>query len=225
MDKLDLTGMQYGRLEVLHEGAKKKWHRYWVCKCLCGDIREYGQSNLREGKSTSCGCFAKELAGETYKSKFQTHGDHKSRLYRIHKGMVSRCTKTWDNNFVRYGAVGITVHPDWVEYISFKKWALENGYNDSLTIDRINGDKGYYPENCQWVDYVAQTRNRRKQTKPASSIYIGVSKEVRSKKWLASIRVLTTNVKIGLFDNELSAAKARDAYIKEHQLKHFRTNF
>lgn len=220
-----LTESVFGRLTVLEEGTKKKGHRYWVCQCTCGVVKEYGQSNLLSGKSTSCGCFAKELAGQTYKSKFEKHGDHKSRLYRIHKSMVDRCTKSWDSNYSRYGAVGISVFEPWLNYIEFKNWAIANGYSEELTLDRIDSNLNYCPENCRWATYTAQTRNRRKQRTPASSQFIGVSKEKGSNKWLASICISGKTHRLGFYGDELTAAKVRDAYIKNNKLEYFKLNF
>lgn len=225
MRVIDLTGNTFGRLTVLNEAPKRGQHRYWVCQCICNQITEVSQSNLRAGKSTSCGCYATELAGQTYKSKFETHGDHKSRLYRIHKGMVSRCNKPWDNNYSRYGAVGIRVCADWINYLQFKKWALANGYNDTLTIDREDSFKDYCPDNCRWATYQTQTRNRHKQKKPASSQFIGVSKEKTATQWLASICVNGVTTRIGYFDDETIAAKTRDQYIRDNGLQHFKMNF
>ena len=225
MSKLDLTSNVFGRLTVLSEGPKKGYHRYWLCNCICGNTKTVGQSNLRDGKSTSCGCYATELAGDTYKSKFQTHGDHGSRLYGIHKGMLNRCNKTWDSNYSRYGALGISVCAAWYSYQEFKNWALINGYTETLTLDRINGALNYCPENCRWETYQTQTRNRRKQSKPASSRYIGVSREKRSTKWLASLSINKVTHRIGYFDTEEEAAKARDSYIQQEELLNFKLNF
>lgn len=225
MGKMDLIGSVFGRLTVISEGTKKGFHRYWLCTCTCGNTKTVGQSNLREGKSTSCGCYATELAGQTYKSKFQTHGDHKSRLYGIHKGMLNRCNKEWDSNYARYGALGISVCEAWYDYPVFKEWAYANGYEETLTLDRKDGDLNYCPDNCRWETYQTQTRNRRKQSKPTSSQFIGVNKEKRSKKWLASLAVDKVTHRIGYFDSELEAAKARDSYIQQEGLLNFKMNF
>lgn len=225
MSTLNLIGEVFGRLTVIAEAPKKKYHRYWVCKCTCGITREFGQTNLRSGKSTSCGCYATELAGATYKSKFEIHGDHKARLYRIHKNMWDRCTKIRDSNYPRYGAVGISVFAPWKDYLVFKEWALSSGYREDLTLDRIDSELNYSPENCRWATYTTQTRNRRKQKNPASSKYIGVSREVGKTKWRASVCVNGTTHRLGYFDDEVSAAKARDTYIRENHLEHFKLNF
>lgn len=225
MSKLDLTGQTFGRLTVLREAKKKGEHRYWVCRCSCNTIKEIGQSNLRAGKSTSCGCYATELAGKTYKDKFVTHGDHGARLYRIHRGMLNRCNHSWDTNYSRYGAVGVKVSPLWQDYIAFKLWALSAGYTELLTLDRIDSSGDYTPENCRWVTYEIQTRNRRKQSKPASSKYIGVSLDRALNKWVAAISVSGTLHRLGYFDTEYAAAKARDSYIQEHSLEGFKLNF
>lgn len=225
MRVIDLKGTIFNRLTVISELPKKGYHRYWLCQCICGQLTEVGQSNLRAGKSTSCGCYATELAGQTYKSKFVTHGDHSSRLYRIHRGMLNRCNKSWDTNYARYGAVGIRVCNEWLSYLQFKEWAMSNGYEATLTLDRVDSLKDYCPSNCRWATYQTQTRNRNKQKKPSSSQFIGVSREKNATQWLASICVNTITTRLGYFDDEVAAAKARDQYILDQGLQHFKMNF
>lgn len=105
--------------------------------------------SLVSGRTNSCGC------------KYSKHGQYNSRLYRIWLGIKSRCNNQNAHNYSNYGGRGITISGLWdKEFIEFYRWSMENGYNDSLTIDRINSNDGYNPENCQWVDYKTQARNR-----------------------------------------------------------------
>lgn len=91
--------------------------------------------------------------GDTARGKTQ-------RLYRIWSGMISRCTNENVDSYKYYGAKGISVCEEWKDYVKFKQWAESNGYNDNLTIDRINNDKEYCPENCRWITIKEQERNR-----------------------------------------------------------------
>lgn len=133
----------------------------WVCKCDCGKIRVVFTSSLKNGRSTSCGCLAKSKAAEIAKINFKTHGDTKTRLYQIWSGIKKRCNNENAYNYKNYGGRGIKICNEWNEYLGFRTWALDNGYNDSLSIDRIDVDGDYTPDNCRWVDIVTQNNNRR----------------------------------------------------------------
>lgn len=86
----------------------------------------------------------------------------RERLYRIWDGMIGRCERPSQKGYARYGARGITVCDEWrYNYVAFRTWAYKNGYRDDLTIDRINGDLGYCPENCRWATYKEQVANRK----------------------------------------------------------------
>lgn len=115
--------------------------------------------------------------------------------------------------------------PVWSTYAVFKEWALNNGYSNCLTLDRIKGEKGYSPENCRWATYETQTQNRRKTTSKTSSKYIGVSWCTSRNAWRAAIQVSKQTIDLGAFTCELDAAMARDAYITTNQLPHFKKNF
>ena len=149
----------------------------------------------------------------------KTHGDSKTRLYYIWKHMRQRCTNPntefWDN----YGGRGITFIKEWDDYSLFKKWALENGYKNTLTIDRKNNNGNYEPENCRWVNESVQAQNKTIY-KNNSSGFIGVGFHKSTQMYRTYISVNSKIKHLGIFNTAIEAAKARDNYIIENNLEH-----
>lgn len=159
----DLTGQKFDRLTVIKRaGTSKSGKVLWLCECSC---REHNQittttSNLITGNTKSCGCLAKESASRTGKAN-TIHGDTDTRLYRIFHGMKDRCYNSKNKDYARYGGRGIKVCEEWLnDYITFKKWAINNGYQEDLAIERKDFDKDYCPENCKWISMSQQQRNK-----------------------------------------------------------------
>lgn len=166
----DLTGqhVEGTRLTVLRQvedtvrPCGKHFARYLV-QCDCGSQPfEIDAGDI--GRTKSCGCFADEVHTERCKQlgkMNKTHGNSGSRLYRIWANMKSRCYNPGSDRYDSYGARGITVCDEWREsYVEFEKWALLSGYNDLLTIDRINVNGNYEPSNCRWSTNVEQGNNK-----------------------------------------------------------------
>ncbi len=157
---IDLTGQTFGRWTVLtRAGSTKNGRAAWLCRCVCGTEKIVAAGCLRDGKSKSCGCLNLEKIIE----RNTTHGMTGTRLYGIWTKMVQRTTNEKDERYEDYGGRGITMCEEWRKsFEAFKMWAVENGYAENLTIDRINNDRGYSPDNCRWVTKKVQMRNTRR---------------------------------------------------------------
>lgn len=150
----NLMNKQFGHLFVISKTNNKKFGCFlWECKCDCGKIAYIPTSSLTSGNTKSCGC---RQGGWEYKKKHDGKG---TRIYRIWMAMRERCKNINHYGFRWYGGKGISVCRLWNDFTKFKNWALESGYKDYLTIDRINSDKGYLPCNCQWI---TQSENSKK---------------------------------------------------------------
>lgn len=153
--KIDLTGQVFGYLTVLEpDDSPGNKRTKWICVCKCGNSVSVFTYHLNNGKTTSCGC-------KRYETKNQTHGMRHTRIYEIWCGMKSRCYNTDKKSYAKYGARGITVCDEWKNnFEAFYEWAISNGYEADLSIDRIDPNKEYCPSNCRWITHAEQQRNR-----------------------------------------------------------------
>lgn len=161
--------------------------------------------------------------------KIKKHGDclrsGRTHLYRIWNNMRQRCNNPKKPCYPYYGGQGVSVCAIWDDYQEFKTWALSSGYAPNLSIDRYPDTTGNYePNNCRWSTKTAQSRNQ-KAYENCSSKYRGVTWNKTNKKWMAQISIKNRNQYIGQYLDEVSAAKARDQFIRENKLKHFIMNF
>jgi hypothetical protein len=157
MRRIDLTGKVFGQLRVLLFDKIIRGRRYWKCICSCGKETTVQTSHLIGRHTRSCGCIHVKQ-NETFILTITKHGQSQSRLYKIWCNMKSRCCNKNSTYFKHYGGKGVSIFPAWLGYEKFCDWALANGYKSNLTIDRIDPDGNYEPNNCQWITKAENSR-------------------------------------------------------------------
>lgn len=175
-------GRKFGRFTVIAcEGRDKHSQIRWTCQCECGNTRSIRTGDLGSKRYTSCGCYAKELA----KTSNRTHGLHNHKLYYVWSVMKDRLTNKNNKRFHRYGGRGIGLHPDWRDnFKSFYDWAMANGYQPGLTLERKDNDGNYEPNNCRWATRAEQMQNT-SLTKITPDLVRMIKKDTRSNAALA----------------------------------------
>ena len=218
--KYDLTNKRFGRLIALYIVPNNTYRTKWHCLCDCGNTKDVLQQNLLNGHVKSCGCFLSDKNRERiteYNKTLgrETHGETKTRLYRIWICMKTRCFYTNTDSYKNYGGRGITVCEKWQNsFETFRLWALSNGYSENLSLDRINVNGNYCPENCRWVSMSVQEFNKR-TSKRNTSGKTGVSFNKKDNRWYAYITFNKHSRYLGSFKCVEEAIKAREKAEKE----------
>jgi len=191
--------------------------RYGLYQCPeCPTQFKAITTNVKRGNTTRCkSCHAKIISASR-----RVYKEEDNRLRGIWQGMKGRCLSPADHRYEKYGALGIGIDNGWLVFSDFKKWAYKNGYSDSLTIDRINNEDGYFPENCRWVDMSVQLANKKKSSRNTIG-YIGVQPSQNKKRFVADVEFKGKSKRVGTFDTALEAHLARVKYIKENNLPHY----
>jgi hypothetical protein len=156
---IDLTGKKFNHLTVIRYYGRGKYKHLWECLCDCGNKKIVDSSCLKNNYTKSCGCEAKKQWSIPKSIK---HGKSQTRIYGIYTGMIRRCHHKKDKDYKNYGERGISVCQEWRDdFMSFYNWAMNNGYTETLTLDRINNDGNYEPSNCRWTTIKEQSNNTR----------------------------------------------------------------
>jgi hypothetical protein len=204
------------------ENSKRKY-RFGIYKCgFCGNEFKTRTSSIKNGSTKSCGCHRKRRSSETHKK----HGLIGTKLYHIWTSIKDRTLNPKHKHYNDYGGRGITICEEWKnDFIPFYNWAMSNGYeeNKGLSIDRIDNEGSYYPENCRWTTQTIQTRNQR-IPKNNKTGYKGVSFVKKTNKYASYICVNKINIYLGLFPTAEEGAIAYNNYIIENNLEGFILN-
>lgn len=176
---IDMISKKFGRLTVIEElQERKNGMIVYKCKCDCGKYTNVRGVQLRNGTIKSCGCLNHE--------KITKHGKYNTRLYNIYRSMITRCYNKHDKQHYKYyGGRGVKVCDEWLnDFMTFYDWAMSNGYRDNLTIDRIDVNGNYEPNNCRWITTYEQNKNRR------CSIKIHYKGEIKSiSEWIKTLNL------------------------------------
>lgn len=207
---IDLLNQRFGRLRVIERMPNnKKNQAVWKCQCDCGRIVIVASGHLRSGHTQSCGCYGRQMASEYH----TTHGMKGTKLFSVYHTMKGRCYNPSDHKYHRYGMRGIKMCDEWLNNPeSFYDWALANGYKEGLSIDRINNDGNYCPENCRWVDAKTQANNKSNNTRYE---YNGMIKTIS--EWADYLGITYTaaksRIKRGNFDSLYDTKNGNNTFV------------
>ena len=202
-----MIGDKFNRLIVLEKYYKHN-RLYYKCLCDCGNICYIRGDSIKSGHIKSCGCLHKEVSSKLG-LKSVIHGKTNTRLYNIYRGIKQRCYNKNNQAYVNYGERGIKMCDEWRnDFITFYNWSMNNGYNDDLTIDRIDVDGNYEPSNCRWVTKSVQNNNTRK------TIYLAYSGKFQTfTQWAKELNVNRNTIRQryyrGYSDKECLLGKER----------------
>lgn len=212
----DISGQRFGRLTVLCLAGRSLGHvAYWVCVCDCGEETIARGTSLRDGSIKSCGCLGRERRLES----ITTHGLTGGRkgaipLYKVWINMKSRCFNANVPKFKNHGGRGIDLCAEWLDYLPFHNWAVRNGYRSGLTIERIDNDGHYCPENCRWATYAEQNINKR-----VNRILTFNGESLTVSQWAKRLKMKYTTLKCRINDYGWSTERALSVPVKTRAME------
>ena len=219
-------GVRINELTIIgfeHVKRARSWSWKWICRCSCGTIKSIVPYKVLSGNTTSCGCTKRDRIIEynnTEKVKHGYarggHGGKKNRLYTIWSGMKARCSNENLHDYPNYGGRGIKVCNEWANsFETFKDWANENGYREDLSLDRIDVNGNYCPENCKWATMYEQQRNRQHTEKFE---YLGEKRTLAEISEMTGIYYNTLYNRIHYYGWDLeNAVKYKDGRCKDYR--------
>lgn len=152
---LDISGFKFGKLTVIKRAPNIGKCTAWECKCECGNIIRVEGQHLKDGTIVSCGCYRRKNS----KEKATKHGKRFTKLYMVWTSMGQRIHNPRNKEFKNYGGRGIKRCEEWEDFLTFEKWAFAHGYREGLTIERIDVNGDYCPQNCTWIPLEEQGKN------------------------------------------------------------------
>jgi len=182
----NLKGKRFGRLTVIDLCDRNNGYVLWLCKCDCGNTTKVKSSKLLQGRTKSCGCLKKD----NNKENANYYNIKHKRLYNIWNKMKERCCNEKNSAYPNYGGRGITICKEWAKsFQAFMSWAIANGYNDNLTIDRVDNNGNYEPNNCRWATREEQANNTR-----ANRLLSYNGKTMTLSEWAKELNVYKTTL-------------------------------
>lgn len=217
-------GQKFGRLTVIgfSEVNTSSGHYVgWDCECDCGNV-VYGKrpSAIKSGDLASCGCLKEEQNIRNLADHRRTHGKTETRLYGIWCKMKRRCEAINDPAYINYGGRGIKICDEWHDFQNFYDWAVANGYQDDLTIERVDYNKGYSPDNCTWITLGEQTWNKRDTRKVVVNGKAVPLKEACRQLGLPYKTIHLRITRYGMSFDEAIARPIREGKIRQYEYEY-----
>ncbi len=215
-DNNQLTMVRDLGMILLNPNNKQKVHMAEY-KCFCGELFTTSIDRVKRETTKSCGCYR---IAQT-KKRLTTHGSTKTKLYGIFCSILQRTSNPKSKHFKDYGARGITMCDEWKNsYESFEKWSLDNGYNDLLSLDRIENNQEYSPNNCRWTTKDIQAQNRKALNTLNTSGYRGVHWHKIMSAWQARITIKNKRINLGYYNTAYDAHIAYKTFVDDNNLEH-----
>ena len=202
---IDLTGKKFNKLTVIKRSENAPGGiPVWECKCECGNITIVRGNNLKSGAVKSCGCLSKHK---------KEHKTTDSAVYNTWIKMRNRCNNPNDPAYKDYGKRGIKVCSKWEDFNKFEKWCFENGYQKGMSLDRVNNNKGYSPDNCRFTDAKTQANNRR-----SCKIYEYKGKTQDLQEWCEELNLNYKRMHNRIYKLNWSFEKAVETPVNENKV-------